>query len=107
MKRLIPIVMLICALLTGAVSAAFSSPDFDGGMISGICLEGDTLYAADLQHKVIWRVEDGEDTGTMFRGKAVVGFQYGRNGRACCKRRDGKIVVGCVHSAWHTCALRK
>ena len=52
--------MLICALLTCAVSAAFSSPDFEGGMISGICLEGDTLYAADLRNKVIWRVEDGE-----------------------------------------------
>ena len=60
MKRSILIAILICALLTGAVSAAFSSPDFDGGMISGICLEGDTLYAADTRNKVIWRVAEGE-----------------------------------------------
>ena len=60
MKRCILILILIAALLTGAVSAAFDSPDFDGGMISGIYLDGDTLYATDVQNKVVWRVENGE-----------------------------------------------
>ncbi len=64
MKRLI-LMLMICALLTGAVSAAGAvvsrdAKDFEGGMLSGIYLEGDTLYAADLRNKVIWRVEDGE-----------------------------------------------
>ncbi len=60
MKRCILILILIAALLTGAVSAAFDSPDFDGGMISGIYLDGDTLYATDVQNKVVWRVENGK-----------------------------------------------
>ena len=60
MKRCILILILIAALLTGAVSAAFDSPDFGGGMISGIYLDGDTLYATDVQNKVVWRVENGE-----------------------------------------------
>ena len=60
MKRSILIAILICALLTSAVSAAFFSPNFQGGMISGIYLDGSTLYAADIQNKVIWRVSDGK-----------------------------------------------
>ncbi len=66
MKRSILIALLICAMLTGAVSAAFESPDFEGGMISGIYLDGNTLYAADLQNKVIWCVSDGE--ASVFAG---------------------------------------
>ena len=60
MKRTVLILILICCLLAGAVSAAFASPDFDGGMISGICLVNGVLYAADSQNKVIWRTEDGD-----------------------------------------------
>ncbi len=60
MKRSLPAVLLIFALLTSAVSAGFASPDFEGGMISGIYLEDGCLYAADTQNKVIWRVQDGE-----------------------------------------------
>lgn len=30
-------------------------------------------------------VQHGENAGAVLRGKPVVGFQYGRNGRACCK----------------------
>ncbi len=60
MKRSILILILVCALLTGTVSAAFPPPDFDGGMISGIYLDGSTLYAADIQNKVVWRVEGGK-----------------------------------------------
>ena len=60
MKRILPAVLLICAILTCAVSAAFVSPDFEGGMISGIWLDGGTLYATDIQNKVVWRVRDGE-----------------------------------------------
>ncbi len=60
MKRIPVILLLIAALLTGAVSAAFISPDFDGGMISGIYLDGGTLYATDIQNKVVWCAEDGK-----------------------------------------------
>ena len=66
MKRSILILFLVVALLTGAVSAAyiptveFDSLDFDGGMISGIWLDGSTLYATDIQNKVVWCMENGE-----------------------------------------------
>ncbi len=66
MKRSIPILFLVVALLTGAVSAAcvptveYDSPDFDGGMLSGIWQDGGTLYAADVQNKVVWRIENGK-----------------------------------------------
>ena len=65
MKRSIPILLLVVALLTGVASAAcvptveFDSLDFDGGMISGIWQDGSTLYAADIQNKVVWRIENG------------------------------------------------
>ena len=66
MKRSILILFLVVALLTGAVSAAYKptveydSLDFDGGMISGIWLDGSTLYATDIQNKVVWCMEDGK-----------------------------------------------
>ena len=66
MKRSILILFLVVALLTGAVSAAYKpaveydSLDFDGGMISGIWLDGSTLYATDIQNKVVWCMENGE-----------------------------------------------
>ena len=60
MKRSILILILICALLTGAVSAAFVSPGFEGGMLSGMYADGGTLYVTDIQNKVVWRIEDGE-----------------------------------------------
>ena len=60
MKRSILILILLCALLTGAVSAAFVSPGFEGGMLSGMYADGGTLYVTDIQNKVVWRMEDGE-----------------------------------------------
>ena len=66
MKRSILILFLVVALLTGAVSAAYiptveyDSLDFDSGMISGIWLDGSTLYATDIQNKVVWCMENGE-----------------------------------------------
>ncbi len=66
MKRSILILFLVIALLTGTASAAciptveFDSPDLDGGMISGIWQDGGTLYATDLQNKVVWRIENGK-----------------------------------------------
>ena len=60
MKRSILILILLCALLTGAVSAAFVSPGFEGGMLSGMYADGGTLYVTDIQNKVVWRIEDGE-----------------------------------------------
>jgi sugar lactone lactonase YvrE len=66
MKRFILIALLICSLLIGTVSAAFVSPDFEGGMISGIYQDGSVLYATDIQNKVVWRVENGK--ASVFAG---------------------------------------
>ncbi len=66
MKRSILILFLVIALLTGTAYAAciptveFDSAAFDGGMISGIFQDGSTLYAADIQNKVVWRIENGK-----------------------------------------------
>ena len=71
MKRSILILILIFALLTSTVSAAsvtLTSPDFDGGMISGIYLDGGILYATDIQNKVVWRVDGGK--AEIFAGGA-------------------------------------
>ena len=85
MKRLILIALLICALLCSTVSAAGVVPEFEEGMISGIAADGNALFAADLLHKVIWRVDEkgtnvyaGDRTYKDIRGNVVADYYDGK-----------------------------
>lgn len=85
MKRLILIALLIAALLCSAVSAAGVVPEFEEGMISGIVMDGDALFATDLLHKVIWRVDEsgtsvyaGDRTYKDIRGNVTASYFDGK-----------------------------
>lgn len=85
MKRLILIALLIAALLCQAVSAAGVVPEFEEGMISGIVMDGDAIFATDLLHKVIWRVDEtgtnvyaGDRTYKDIRGNVVADYYDGK-----------------------------
>ena len=85
MKRLILIAVLICALLCSTVSAAGVVPEFEEGMISGIVLDGDAIFATDLLHKVIWRVDEkgtavyaGDRTYKDIRGNVIADYHDGK-----------------------------
>ena len=100
MKRTILILLLICALLTSAVSAAFASPlydyaDFDGGMLSGIYLDGGVLYATDIQNKVVWRIENGN-------AEVLAGDRRYRdiNGIVVASYYDGEFALARFMEPW-------
>ena len=89
MKRRIVIALLICALLCSAVSAAGLVPEFEEGMISGIVADGDALFATDILHKVIWRVDEkgtsvyaGDRTYKDIRGNVIADYYDGNLNKA-------------------------
>ena len=99
MKRNKLALFLACVFLIGAVFAfaAAEAPasGFDGGMISGICLDGDTLYAADALNKVVWRREDGRTE--IFAGSR----QYRDiNGQVIGSYLDGESSAACFAEPW-------
>ena len=59
-KKTLATLILACAMLISAVSAAWSPVDFAGGSLSGIVADGDDLLVSDVFNKVVWRISDGE-----------------------------------------------
>ena len=83
MKRLLSLVAGAALVLALPVQAAAETMDASMAP-SGMALVGDTLYVADVCHRAVWTVEDGEAvllTGrtevTDLSGQPVAGYNDG------------------------------
>ena len=48
--------ILICLILTGSASAAWTPADFASGSLSDIVADGQDLLVSDVYNNVIWRI---------------------------------------------------
>ncbi len=93
--KLLAALLLVCVLLTGTASAAWSPVDFAGGSLSGITADGDALIISDVFNKVIWQADaDGVE---QIAGRISI---PGLNGEPIGKYEDGTLDTALFMEPW-------
>ena len=94
-KRTLAVLILVCAMLAGSVSAAWSPMEFSGGALSGIVADGEDLLVSDVHNNVIWRISGGK----VVRAVGQIGVA-GLDGEPIGKYDDGTLATALFLEPW-------